>query len=31
MGSFTPYAVYGRMLVAVLVIIALAYIGVPNA
>ena len=31
MRSFTPYAVYGRMLAGVLVIIALAYIGVPNA
>ena len=31
MGSFTPYAVYGRMLAGVLLIIALAYLGVPNA
>ena len=31
MPHFSPLVVYGRMLAGVLVIVALAYLGIPNA
>ncbi len=31
MSHFTVFAVYGRMLAGVLLMVGLAYLGVPNA
>lgn len=31
MNHFNPFFVYGRMLAGVLVIVGLAYFGIPNA
>ena len=31
MNNLAPYVVYGRMLAGVLLIVGLAYFGIPNA